>query len=402
MIILDNNNVKISMTYYPCEYSMGEKKREQVNVFNLLQKYKQYLESQYRKERTRRQYYRIAKDFLETTEVISQDSVEQYMGMLNKAGYKHNTIASHTICLNLFLKWSGHESFCLPYKKFKEIQRNTLNTDEIIQLLDAARTYEELLVLLFIVDLDARTSEICEARWSQVGREKYFFKESKTGDNSGFMTDRFKTVLYKYRELERPVPRKGFEDFIFIHTYGRYKGFPFKSHGAKIRKMVEQMGDRIDVSHLLPYDLRSSVITEEFNHYLNPKLVQVKARHKQFTTTNRYNKAGERELREYARNGTVFDEAEISKDSKGLFKRKSGNKHSLLKRFDRMVETEISIGVDGEGVDSGFSWSTVHVDEDEEDDVFWFGDYNNNINKNHNVYNRIKPFCIVNKVEVLL
>jgi integrase len=383
------------MTYYlDTEINnicMGE---QNVNAGEVLQQYKQYLTAQYTKPKTRYQYYRIAKDFLYSCNQVNKDTIEQYIGNLNHKGLKHNTIASHTNCLNLFLKWYNHPELCLDYKEYKEINRDVLNTEEIINVINECKSFEELLICYFIVDLDARTSEICEARWSRVGREKYYFSESKTGNNYGFMTERFKKALYQYKEKERPRPVKGYEDYVFIHQYGRYQGYPFKSHGAKIRSIMDGLGKRIGVLHLLPYDLRSSVITEEFNNHLNPKLVQVKARHKQFTTTNRYNKAGEKELREYAQKGTVFDEAEISKDSKGLFKRKSGNKHSLLKRFDTCFSTEIKVGVNNSEVDGEFHWSTIVVDDEDEEDFFRVLDTNN-------VYNRIKPFCIVNGGDLL-
>lgn len=299
---------------YPVFSSTGgdtQKKEtvEETNMQDTLEKYKLYLAVKYRKKLTRRQYQRIAKDFLRFTdnpvETIAQDDVDRYLAYLNN-NYKHNTIAAHRICLRIFLNFLGRHDLTVPLLKYRTVNRDIITRKQINKFIETAKQLgpEEYLITLFIVDVDARPSDIVNAKWSNIKDNRIYFDDSKTGDNYGFMTQRFKQALEMYKQV-RPEPKPLYKDYIFISGHKRYKGCRYKGHAGHVRDVIQRIAKKANV-HVTPYDLRSSVITEEFNHFVNPKIIQRKARHRNLQTTLKYNHVDDQQLLKYVDTGTIF------------------------------------------------------------------------------------------------
>jgi len=115
--------------------------------------------------------------------------------------------------------------------------------------------------------------------------------------------------LWRY---ERPIPKEGYEDYIFIGYTANNKGRKYTSRGTFISGTVQKVADKAKVGQKVnPYDLRASVITEEFNHYINPKTIQRKARHRNQLTTQRYNRIDDEMVREYVNYNLIFDKPSL-------------------------------------------------------------------------------------------
>lgn len=190
---------------------------------------------------------------------------------------------------------------------WKQITRDTINRDQIIQLIQHVkehRHYMDYLILLMVRDLDCRNHEITRTRWDWIHGDKILFKDCKTGDTTGRLTPELQTALLRWKEIT-PCPTK---PYVFCVLNGRYKGQQLSEKGWYIRDLVNQVSIEVIGRRLNPQDLRASVITAEYTSYVNPKIIQLKARHRSQKTTERYNQVNEQMVAEYIENGTIFSE----------------------------------------------------------------------------------------------
>jgi hypothetical protein len=95
---------------------------------------------------------------------------------------------------------------------------------------------------------------------------------------------------------------------VFVVLRGRYKGSALSEKGWYIRDLVNRVSREVVGRKLNPQDLRASVITAEYTGYVNPKIIQLKARHRSEKTTQRYNHADEAMVAKYIENGTIFSD----------------------------------------------------------------------------------------------
>lgn len=292
-----------------------------------LQKYKVHLEVKHRKRNTRLYYHNNAKLFLEYVnkplKQITKQDINKYIAHLNKSNLKPNTIVSRIITMDNLLSWSGKKKLRAKIPTWQPYYRDTITLEEIQKIRNTARKHsiKDYLLILFITDLDARDNEICKAKFSNIKGEKYYFDDTKTGNNYGFVTPEFLWTLEQYKKI-RPTPKLEHADYIFIKTNGEKYG----DKGTFVRTTVTRINYLSKLGRKLrPYDLRASVITEEFNNYVNPKVIQRKARHKRLKTTERYNHVDDDMVRDYVNNGLIFNEGTLYNKNR----KKDYIKHSL-------------------------------------------------------------------------
>lgn len=289
----------------------AEKNKIGVDMDKLLQDYKIYLAVEYRKFYTRQQYYRIAKDLIrfKGSNEITKDIVNSYVADLNtrqskKSGEKlsYNTICCHLIGLNIFLEYLGKQELKPKIKQYKPTVRNTISYDQIIAIGEVAKKDPlHELIYYMIVHQNARPIEIVNLKFSNIQSNKLFFTDTKTGSNYNFLTYATINAIYRYKDI-RTTPLKGYEDYILIVPKGKHKGKKYSNRANIIRDIIAKIGNGIT-----PYDLRASAITEAFNQYVNPKIIQRNARHRNLKTTEMYNHVSDKDLEEYASMGTIFN-----------------------------------------------------------------------------------------------
>lgn len=294
-----------------------------MNNRDVLQKYSVHLSVKHRKKYTKRQYFRIAKTFIECigkpVEQLERFDVDKYIASFNSSSLKHNTIVDYIVCLNVFFRYINRDDLKVKKPVYQKTHRNTISVDDITRIRNKAKEFgaEDYLITLCITDLDCRPSDITELRFSWIRSNKIYFCDTKTGDNYGYLTQEWMYAFEQYKKI-RPTPNKGYEDYIFICGYGQHKGCKYTRNAWKIRNVIKNLAYKCDIdTKLTPYDLRASVITEEFNHYINPKIIQRKARHRNIQTTLKYNHVDDKLVEEYISTGTIF-----SDDNQRLFKLK--------------------------------------------------------------------------------
>jgi len=284
-----------------------------------IQNYETYLVVNYRKKHTQKTYLNAVKQYLKHSKNnINHDSINSFIKHLNQK-YKPNTIAGYIQGLNSYLKYIKQPQLTISTPSWEPIHRDTINKQQIEQMLDTAfhTCLFDYLVLRFVTDFDCRPHEITKSQYSNIKGNIIYFMDCKTGNTKGYIQNDLKQLLEHYKK-HRIKPVKGYEDYIFLNQTGRYKGIKLSDNAWKIRDIVEKYSIKTINRKLCPQDLRASVMTEEFNNYINPKIIQHKARHSTLKTTNRYNHAGEKETENYVLNiGTIFKpEVKVSIDNR--------------------------------------------------------------------------------------
>jgi len=305
----NNNTINIQfITTIPQNFVEGgktEKKYGGKNMQKLLDEYKVHLAVKHRKNNSTKTYYNAAKQFLTHTQgQINQNTINQYLIHLNQ-NYKQNTISMYIMGLDLLLKYLHLEYLHVPIPQGEEIQRDTITTSEIKQILKHAEqtNIQTYVMTRFVTDFDCRPHEITKAEWNWIRGNKIYFNDCKTGNNYGFITQELKTHLQKLKKWQHYKSKK----YIFINQHGRYRGKKFSDNGWNIRETIKKLTTKTIGRPLTTQDLRASIITEEYNHYINPKTIQRKARHRSQKTTLKYNHIDDRQLEHYITQGTIFN-----------------------------------------------------------------------------------------------
>jgi len=316
-----NNSASITFNNYEDDTSLGgDSQRGNINMRNPLDKFQTYLEVKYRKKKSILQYYRGAKYFYEHIEYkptsrITSNDVMKYVASLNKKGLRHNSIACYIQSMDMYLEYIGRAELRIPIPRSKSIHRDTITRQQIQKILRYARDnchIMEYLILLFVTDLDCRPHEIALSRWDWVKDNKIFFKDCKTGDTTGYLTNELIETLRIWEGQQDPK-----SEYIFINIGSQCKGLPLSVNGWKIRNLIRKTSKKVIGRRLNPQDLRASVMTEEFNHFINPKVIQRKARHSDYKSTLKYNHVDDKNLIDYIDTGTIFN-TEYKVLSKGI------------------------------------------------------------------------------------
>ena len=207
--------------------------------------------------------------------------------------------------MNLYLDFLELKHLRVSTPGWKPVHRDVITLDEIKKLREYVKEhypFMDYLIILFITELDCRPHEIIRAKWSWIKGNKIYFQDCKTGDTTGRLTPELKQALEHWKQIKPYTDNK----HIFCNIKGRYANQPIKKHGWHIRKLIQRTTKKVIGRAINPQDLRASVITEEYNHFVNPKIIQLKARHRSFKTTMRYNHVDEKMLDTYVTNGTIF------------------------------------------------------------------------------------------------
>jgi len=202
----------------------------------------------------------------------------------------------------------------MPLPRLQDIHRDTITLPQIKQLYDHAKTNyttQEYLILLMIRDLDCRPHEITKAQWSWIKEDKIYFHDCKTGDTQGFLSQELQETIQHHKTETKIIDNK----YIFVNQKGCYKGQKISDNGWTVRQLVKKLTQQQLGRTLTPQDIRASIITEEYNSYVNPKIIQRKARHRNQKTTLKYNHISDKQLKEYIQFGTIFMPNQINKGS---------------------------------------------------------------------------------------
>jgi integrase len=339
---MGTNNFIVSYDYIP-PYKEDDNQKN-INFFNggnmngILEEYRLFLGMKYQRKNSQVRYLNAAEKFLEYIEEVSAGEIQRYVIHLNQT-QRPNSITSNIVGLNRYLEYLKRPDLRVSTPSWKNITRDTITREEIVRLVQYAKAnyrHMDYLILLMVRDLDCRNHEIVKTQWSWIHGDKILFQDCKTGDTIGRLTPELREALEHWKET---TPDEN--QYVFTIQKGPHKGKPLAVNGWYIRNLVNRVSLEVIGRRLNPQDLRASVITAEYTAYVNPKIIQLKARHRSEKTTQRYNHIDESLVATYIESGTIFnnDNSPVLKSKPEFGKDKRGYINNLSD-IPRLLETE--------------------------------------------------------------
>lgn len=283
-----------------------------------LQEYKRYLHREYRKGSTRRNYHRFAEQALEwigknkgkhsIEELTAEDTGDFKAWCVDR--YKVNGNVGRLHALNNFTcKFLGRKDLRVSVPRTVPVNKAVMSEKELERYINATKDPLEYLIAILEIDGLLRPTEICMLKISNIDFEnqKLYLDDTKTGDNYIIMSPRLMKAIKDYLPYRRKPRRKEDEDRLIIIPKGSHRGFaPQNGRGDFVYNTTKRIAARAGFERsIYPYLIKPSVITNDLNNRVNPKIVQRKARHRRIESTLRYDHSSDEMVREYFRKYTV-------------------------------------------------------------------------------------------------
>lgn len=270
----------------------------------ILKKYYNYLQLNFHKKTTIQNYYYQVRVFLKwinkPVEKISSKTILNWKKYITR-NFKKNGNQRRVYSVNHFLKWLGKDELCLPTLGHEQPNRKILSDGELNSYMEASKNNPLLHVIsLFQIDGFLRPSEFSLLRISNIdfGNSKFYIDGTKTGNNYIIISPRLKKAIITYLSIRKPLRK--YREYLMIIPEGRCKGTPPKPFGSFIRTHTRKIAESAGIKrHVAPYLVRASAITSDFNNYVNPRIIQRKARHKNLKTTIVYSYANDEMVMEH-------------------------------------------------------------------------------------------------------
>jgi hypothetical protein len=132
------------------------------------------------------------------------------------------------------------------------------------------------------------------------------------------MSPRLSEAIKNYLPFRDPLPQ--FKDHLIIIPYGKYKGKAPSPYGKFVLTQTKKIATKAGIKkHVTPYVIKPSVITNDFNKNINPRIIQRKARHKKIETTLGYDHTSDEMVRKHFETETIANIGDLdSKDKARL------------------------------------------------------------------------------------
>lgn len=268
-------------------------------------KYKIHLHKKYNKINTYRSCRNAAKYFLEfikkpVGEITEEDTIKWKQHV--DETYKQNSRSSMLSRLNMFLEHIGKKDLKLPVPKTIQAHKKTLSEEEFNRYLKASEE-EPLWYLIAILQTDGllRPGEFSKLRISNIDWEnrRFYLDDTKTGNNYIILSPLMEQAISKYAPYRNPLPK--YKDYLIIIPSGRYEGRPPAPRGTFIKDKTKEIARAAQIKkRVTPYEtIKPTTITLDFDHGVNPRITQRKARHKSIIPTLRYDHTDDKKLLEH-------------------------------------------------------------------------------------------------------
>jgi len=270
----------------------------------ILEKYHQYLDLNYRKKTTIQNYYYYVRKFLQWMNKpmgeITKDDMLKWRGYLLHT-YMKNGNARRVASANHFAKWLGREDLKIPVPTQEHSNKIVLSEQELNGYLETSKENPFWHVIaLFQIDGLLRPSEFSYIKINNLDHKNQtlYLDDTKTGNNYIILSPRLIQAIKEY--LPHRYPKPEYEEYLIIIPNGTYKGKVPKPFGGFINKTTKQIAQKAGITkYVAPYIIKPSSITLDFNKQVNPKIIQRKARHRKIETTLRYDHVSDDMVREY-------------------------------------------------------------------------------------------------------
>ena len=270
----------------------------------ILEKYNQHLNLNYRKKTTIQNYYYHVRRFLQWINKpigeVTKDDMLNWKGYLLHT-YMKNGNARRVASANHFTKWLEREDLKIPVPAQEHSNKIVLSEQELNDYLETSKEDPFWHVIaLFQIDGLLRPSEFSILKISNMDLDNqiFYLDNTKTGNNYIILSPRLTQAIKEYLPNREPKPE--YEEYLIVIPNGTYKGKVPKPFGGFINRTTKQIAKKAGITkYVAPYIIKPSSITLDFNKQVNPKIIQRKARHRKIETTLRYDHVSDDMVREY-------------------------------------------------------------------------------------------------------
>ena len=271
---------------------------------NPLREYHIYLNGEYTNRKTRDSYYTSAKKLQQHTHGdINTITLEKYSHHINQKYQKKNTQRIRLHGTNQYLKWLKYP-YQLPLPPQENTNQRTLNEKQIDTLLKLSEFNPETqLIVMLLWDGCLRPNKIISLKISDKNDNRLFLDQTKTGNRHIIMSQPLQEAWETYLQ-NRPTPKPGYQDYLLIDNWYTQQGQKYHST-HHIVQTIKNLGKTTGIPYTVtPYTIRRTSATlrqNKFSKYFagDPKLVQMMARHKKLSTTMKYDRKSDNDIRQY-------------------------------------------------------------------------------------------------------
>lgn len=272
----------------------------------ILEKYKRYLRGKYRKINTWRAEFYQVRGFMNYVNKpvgkLTEKDMEDWRIHLNQT-YKRNSQVRIISSVNQFLKHHNIEHLKQPIPKMEQSNKKTLSQSEFDRYLKASES-KPLWHLIALLQTDGllRPGEFSNLKLSNIDWEnkRFYLDDTKTGNNYIIISPMIEKALEEYLPYRDPLQE--YKDYLIIIPSGKYKGRPpSPQYTSYIRGVTKRIAAKAGIlKKVTPYEtIKPTAITLDFDNYVNPKIIQRKARHKNIKTTLLYDHTDDKKLLEH-------------------------------------------------------------------------------------------------------
>lgn len=295
-------------------------KKDSEDMEDTLQRYKNHLCGEYRKQLTITNYYNCIKRFLEHIHGnIDKENIQQWKIWANNHYRRIGSLNSNINAVNVFLKWyitdeDEYNRLKLKVMPRTETDEYSLNEEEYEKLFIQSRQNIETALIFELLSHLLRPREIINIKIQNRDKDILYLDDTKTGNNHIIMNQNLQDLWDRYLKI-RPIPLEQYQEYLLIDNEPKWRGHRFKTT-LPIRNRIYELGRQTGIEKKVkPYTIKRTCITlmldKESKLYTgDPELVRMMARHKKLETTMKYNKKDEAYIRKYYKSKAYIQEKE--------------------------------------------------------------------------------------------
>ena len=273
----------------------------------LLKNHLLFLREKYTKERTVTTFFAGINELAKTTEKNLLNITKEELVDWKKNIENQNKKRTYVYGVNLFYEKNNKPNLKLTLPRVKTAIRKTFTSEERDKFIKASKKNPlDQLIAVLLYDSIPRPIAVTQIRISLIdwNNHKIWLDTRKANHEMALlMGPRVERAIREYLAV-RPKPiNKEDDDILLINPRRRKRFLTNDVCRRRCRKIALRAGIEKDVT---PYKVvKPSAITNRFDEYVNPKIIQRLAGHKNIETTLKYCHTEDRDALKYLENQEI-------------------------------------------------------------------------------------------------
>jgi len=293
----------------------------------IIEEYKIFLRREYRKDHTRKNYYRFVKAFLNWIKKnkgkfykqLTSDDTKDYKVFCQET-FKVNGNVGRLNAVNNFVdKFLQRKELRITVPTSVKANKQVLSDEEIKKYKESADNPLEKLIVIYQIDAYLRPGEFYLLTISQhdIKNQILYLDDTKTGNNSVILTPNMIKAFNEYLPYRVKPKQKKDEDRLIIIDKGSHYGKAPITDSDFIYRKTKKIAAKAGFNRsIFPYLIKPSAITDSFNKMINPCIIQRQTRHKRIETTLLYDQTNDTMTKEYYNRVQTIDMENLTPEIK--------------------------------------------------------------------------------------